>query len=215
MRASSVLPVAMGESRSWELRRYVILLVVVGVHAALVAAWLLTSAARGPVATTPQVVELLFLPPMSIPKIRSDSFHPKRLSGDAVASMAPPLLDSGSSSAPTSGADGVGSGVDWSAEARRALQAFEIRSSRPASNHFNSGLPAEERWWPRTRHQAGERFKTPAGDWIVWLNSNCYQIASAAAPATLLPKTTCLDESTGPGDRGQQSVAGKRASGED
>ncbi len=214
MRVSSVLPVAMGESKRWELRRYLILLVVVGVHAGLVAVWLLTSAARGPVAATPQVVELLFLPPASIPKIRSESFHPKHLSGDAVASMAPPLLDSGSSSAPTSGSEGVGSGVDWSAEARRALQAFEIRSSRPASNHFNSGLPAEERWWPRTRHQAGERFKTPAGDWIVWLNSNCYQIASAAAPTTLLPETTCLDETTGPGQRGEHSGAGKRAPGE-
>ena len=195
----------MGEPEGWKARRYLILALVVGLHAAFIAALLLTSATGGSVAQAPQGVELISLLPTEIPKVRSESFRPKHLNGDALASLAPPQLSIGSSSAPTSGADGSGSGVDWSAEARRALQAFEIRSSRPASNHFNSGVPSDERWWPRTRHQAGERFKTPAGDWIVWVNSDCYQIASAAAPATLLPHTTCVDDaSQAAGERDKQ-----------
>lgn len=183
----------MRESEGSTARRYLVFLLVAGLHAAFIAALLLTSATRGPVERAPPPVQLLSLPPTEIPKLRSESFRPKHLNGDALASLAPPRLSVGSSSAPMSGSDGVGSGVDWSAEARRALQAFEIRSSSPPGNHFNSGLPSDERWWPRTRHRAGERFKTPAGDWIVWLNSNCYQVASAAAPAMLSPETTCVD----------------------
>jgi hypothetical protein len=27
-------------------------------------------------------------------------------------------------------------------------------------------------------HHAGDQMKTASGDWIVWINANCYQIAS-------------------------------------
>jgi hypothetical protein len=90
--------------------------------------------------------------------------------------------------------------VDWAAEARRAVQAFEIRSHQPSRNNSVSGSPAEDHWWPRVQHHAGDRFKTANGDWIVWINSSCYQVASSAslagAPGATLPPTIC------PGDPG-------------
>jgi hypothetical protein len=42
--------------------------------------------------------------------------------------------------------------VDWAAEARRALQAFEIRNREPAANNSVSrSSPAEQPWWPAHR----------------------------------------------------------------
>ncbi len=60
------------------------------------------------------------------------------------------------------------------------------------------GSAGEDGWWPLGRHFAGEQYRTAGGDWIVWVSSNCYQVASAgasaAAPGALLPQTTCLGE---------------------
>jgi hypothetical protein len=55
----------------------------------------------------------------------------------------------------------------------------------------------EDRWWPRSKHHAGEQYKTPDGDWIVWINDNCYQVATplmtVSAPGAMLPMTVCRD----------------------
>lgn len=162
-----------------------ILLGVLAVHLAVVAL-LMTAAGIGrhqPVLAE-QAVELLYLPPNTIPKVRADNAPPRHLSGVIAMPEAPPVLDS--SSLPVSAAsasNGDGAGVDWSAEARRAVQAFEIRTHRPPHNDSISGGPAEENWWPR--HRAGEQYKTANGDWIVWVNEKCYRVASAAAGASL------------------------------
>jgi hypothetical protein len=174
----------MDDSRDWRLSRYVALLVVLALHMALLAALVMNSQTRSLAASsTPHVVELLYLPPVSLPKIRAENSPPHRLSGERAISVASPVLGSLSSSLslPASGSEGNGSGVDWAAEKRRALQAFEIRRHQTPSNNSVSGPPSEDNWWPRAQHHAGEQFKTAAGDWIVWINSSCYQVASAAA----------------------------------
>jgi hypothetical protein len=100
-------------------------------------------------------------------------------------------------SPPASSSDGKGAGVDWAAEARRALHAFEIRNHEPPSNNSVSSEPGDA-WLRQVPHHAGEQFKTASGDWIVWINSSCYQVATAgpnvyAAYATL-PQTSCHDQ---------------------
>jgi hypothetical protein len=186
----------MYESSSWDSSRYTILIVVLAVHLALVI--LLASASRTgiPIAASERTVQLLFLPPVIPPKVRSESGPPGRLSHETVIAAAPPVLDSILPSSPSSStSDGRGSGVDWAAEARRALQAYEIRNHRPPSNSSVSGGPAEEHWWPRGNHRVGEQYKTANGDWIVWINDNCYQIAVAGpnttTPGTPEPQTIC------------------------
>ncbi|MDP9082615.1 MAG: hypothetical protein M3N50_02460 [Pseudomonadota bacterium] len=86
--------------------------------------------------------------------------------------------------------------MDWTAEAHRALQAFEIRNHQPGTGIPLSSSPAEQHWWPRTRHHAGDQYKTANGDWIVWISSNCYQVASSGsrgnAAVETLPNTICL-----------------------
>jgi len=118
----------------------------------------------------------MLLPPVKAPKVRAESIRPQRLSTDITMALAPPLLNStlqpGSGSAP----EGRGAAVNWAAEARRALRAFEIRRDQPQSSAMSVSTSLDE-WWPR-EHRAGDRFKTDGGDWIVWINSDCYQIAS-------------------------------------
>ena len=186
----------MDESSQWDFSRYTILIVVLALHLALVALLARASRVGTRIASMDQSVEVLFLPPVILPKVRSENARPRRMSGATAITVAPPDLNSSlPSPQSSSGSTGRGSGVDWAAEARRALQAFEIRSHGPPSNSSVSGGPAEENWWPRGNHRIGEQYKTANGDWIVWINENCYQIA-VAGPSTLAegappPQTVC------------------------
>jgi len=194
----------MDQSKVWGLPRYVTLLVVLAIHWALLTL-LMTSRSREVALSTNVPVELLFLRPVAAPPIRPENSRPHRSSGDTAISIAPPVLESVLPSmsplAPASDGNGSGSGVDWAAEARRALQAFEIRKHQPPSNSSVSGTPAEQNWWPRAKHRAGDQFKTAGGDWIVWINASCYQVASSTmtyAPGAALPRTICPGESRTP-----------------
>jgi hypothetical protein len=186
----------MHQSGGWGLSRYVTLCVVLALHLAFLAALMLTSRIPGVHSAENDPVELVYLPPARFPKIRAENARPTRIKGDLVTPMEPLLLGStGSEQAPAAAAsDGNGSGVDWRAEARRAVQAFEIRNHAPDSTNSLSGSPAEDWWWPRSRHNAGDQYKTANGDWVVWINSSCYQIAvaggNAFAPGAT-PQTVC------------------------
>jgi hypothetical protein len=189
----------MDESKQWSSSRYATLLVVLMLHAAVLAALLMSSGSPGLPASTVDTVQLLYVPPVTFPKVRSDNPLPRRVTGRTALSIAPPVLPSSAISeapAPASSSPvGSGSGVDWRLEARRALNAFEIRQHQPAVNKSVSTQPGEETWWPRGPHHAGEQFKMANGDWIVWIDANCYQVASpgptAEAPGATSPRTVC------------------------
>ena len=187
----------MDQSRGWGLSRYVTLFVVLALHLAVFAALLLASR-HGELAVAENYpIELVYIPPASAPRVRAENAHPKPLKGDTAISIEPLMLGSdGTSQAPSAAAsNGDGSGVDWRAEARRAVQAYEIRNHEPESSDLVSGSPAEDQWWPRWRHNAGDQYKTANGDWIVWITPNCYQIAVAGtspdAAGTMGPQTVC------------------------
>src|ERR1700676_3680837 len=80
----------MDQSEGWGRSRYVTLIVVIGVHVGLVAALMMASRAQIGALSTEQPVELLLFPPTTAPKVRPESFRPKRLSGDTAITMAPP-----------------------------------------------------------------------------------------------------------------------------
>jgi hypothetical protein len=196
----------MDESNRWGLPRYMTLLIVLALHMALLAVLVMASRTQNISASTSNSIELLFIAPATLPKIRSENSRPQHLSGDTAISVALPVLDSTSlSPSPSpiaSGSNGNESGINWAAEARRAIQAFDIRNHQGPSSRAISGSPAEDNWWPRAQHRAGDQFKTANGDWIVWINPRCYQVASAAPPAyaigATLPQTVCPHESGPP-----------------
>jgi hypothetical protein len=184
----------MDESTRWGFRRYAALLAAVALHLAVLAALMIASRSRSTAAARSESVQLIFLPRIEAAPVRSNNAPPRRVI-PAPAILAVPLvlapLSGSTAPSPASPADGHGTGVDWAAEARRALQAFEIRNREP-----RPVKPADDDWWPHAQRRPGEQFKTVNGDWIVWINSNCYQVASAApstfALGTSLPKTVCL-----------------------
>jgi len=178
-------------------KRGAILAVVLMAHAAVFAALLMTARIGARPASQANAVELVFLAPANPPKVRRATAAHRRLSGEAALVIAPPVPDSPSlplSGAAGSSSSGDGSGVDWAAEARRALQAFEIRRNQLSAAKSVSGRPEDDNWLPNAQHRAGEKMKTANGDWIVWINSNCYKIAtSESSPYALgaLPETIC------------------------
>lgn len=186
----------MNESKHWRVSRYAALAAVLILHAALFAALLMTPRIRGLPASQASAVELVLLAPVNPPKARTTPAALRRLSGDTAITIAVPVPDSPSlpsSSAAASSSMGNGSGVDWSAEARRALQAFEIRTNQLSSNKSVSGRPEDDNWLPNAQHRPGELLKTASGDWIVWIDANCYEIATAGAHevGAALPERIC------------------------
>jgi len=139
----------------------------------------------------------VFLTPATRPKVPVERARSPRVSTNIAVALAPPTLNSsvqiGPSSAPDGAGSGAGSGVNWMAEARRAVRAFEIRRDQSK----NSALSVSSAWDEQGSHEhhAGDRSKTESGDWIVWINADCYQVASwrsgAPVSAAISPRTIC------------------------
>jgi hypothetical protein len=158
---------------------------VLAIHAAVIAALLMASA-KGRLSGAPAgAVQLLYVAPVYPPKLQNVTASLPRRGVPLNLKIESPLMESLSlplSQPHGSASDGQGTGVDWAAEARRALQAFEIRSHQPSSGKSVAGRP-EDGWRPGA-HYAGEKVKNANGDWIVWLNANCYEIATAGSGAS-------------------------------
>jgi hypothetical protein len=202
--------VSMDESNKWGLARYLTLVVVLSLHVALLAMLIMNSRASILLVSTNTPIELVVISPATLPKIRAENSRP-RLSGDTAISVAAPPLGSYSLSPSASGSDGNGSGVNWAAEARRAVRAFDIRSHQPPVHDSLSSSPAEDNWWPRIQHRAGDQYKIANGDWIVWINASCYQIANAGpstfANDTVLPRTICPGKAGAPAGNGPEPAS--------
>jgi hypothetical protein len=156
--------------------RPTIFFAVLALHLAILA--LLVSASRtlSVGVSTEHSIEVMLIPPTKAPKVRAENTRPERLSTNIAIALAPPALNSSLQSGASSSPDGHGSAVNWAAEAHRALRAFEIRRDQPPSSAISVSSSLDD-WWPG-EHHAGDQFKTDSGDWIVWINANCYQIAS-------------------------------------
>jgi hypothetical protein len=91
------------------------------------------------------------------------------------------------------GAGKAGIGVDWLAEAHRAVKAYEIRREESPKNVIAGA--SRDFWAMQWQHHAGEKFKTDSGDWIVWLDNDCYRIAgwheSDPTVGQALPRVVC------------------------
>jgi hypothetical protein len=189
----------MKESNRRQAARYATAASVLALHLLLIAALVMTSRSGKLATAATNAVEMVFVAPADPPKVRVMANLPRRARNLAIK-VEPPLLESLSfpaSQAPGSLANGEGSGVDWAAEARRALQAFEIRSHQATASRSVSGRPEDDHWPLHAQHHAGERFKTENGDWMVWIDANCYEIARAGSGADVhvapLTEPICQD----------------------
>ncbi len=179
----------------WRAPRFITLIVVAMAHLGLIALLLTASAFRRVPESSYRPIELVYIPTPPLPRIRADSGRPQRLRADIELSLVTPVLTSAPPSSPSSGTGSHGKGVDWLAEAHRAVLAYEIRRDHPAQNALSGRSPAND-WWPQQGPHAGDRFKTDGGDWIVWISPDCYKVASwhstdpgrdASAPQIICP----------------------------
>jgi hypothetical protein len=140
-----------------------------------------------------RAIELLALPPVEPPKVKFDHTRVQPWSTNIVVALAPSVLNSSSQSGPGSALDGRGPTVNWAAEAHRAVRAFEIRGHQTKNSALSVSSSLDETG--SREHHAGDQLKTSSGDWIVWINANCYQIASwhSDAPdfSAISPKIIC------------------------
>jgi hypothetical protein len=181
-----------------ESSRYAVLAVVLIFHAALVAALLFMLQTRSRPGQAANSLELVFLAPVAPPKVRLPQIALRGPRADTPLEIVPPVLDTSNMVASSGGSaslNGGQPGVDWSAEARRALQAFEIRTHQASGHKSVSARPEEDYWIPSGRHHAGEQLRMPNGDWIVWIDANCYKVASSGPSARAtdykIPEVIC------------------------
>ncbi len=181
----------MDDANAWGKSRVIVFFVVLALHLAILALLATASRTLSIVVPTEHSIEVMLIPPTKVPKVRFEDSRPQRLSTNIAIALAPPVLNSSLQSGASSSPDGRGSAVNWAAEAHRALRAFEIRRDQPPSSAISVSSSLDD-WWPG-EHHAGDQFKTDSGDWIVWINANCYQIASwhSNAMGASPPRTIC------------------------
>lgn len=175
--------------------RPTVFIVVVVMHIGVLA--LLVAAFRPSVSGEPaaQPIELIFLVPVKPPRVLADNNRPARLANNIAVATASPVIDGAPQMGVSSAADGHGSGVNWIAEAHRAVRAFEIRNDQTHNSALSVSSALDERGFGE--HHAGDRSKTESGDWIVWINADCYKIASwhsGASSETISPQTICRNK---------------------
>jgi hypothetical protein len=145
-------------------------------------------------------IELVVLPPLRPPELKIENTRPQHWRTDIAVALAPPALNSSSQNGPASAPDGRGPAVNWLAEAHRAVRAFEIRTHQTTNSALSVSSSLDLSG--SREHHAGDQLKTANGDWIVWINANCYQIASwrSDAPAfgAISPRTICRDQAASP-----------------
>jgi hypothetical protein len=138
-------------------------------------------------------MELVYLAPVKPPKLRIENTRPQRVSTDITVALASPLLNSSPSAGSSSAPDGRGPAVNWTAEAHRAVRAFEIRRNQTQNRALSVSSSLDVSG--ALEHHAGDQSKTENGDWIVWINADCYQIASwhsgTATVEAISPHTIC------------------------
>ena len=172
--------------------RPTVFVVVVMFHLGVLALLLTAFQAQVSVDAAAAPLEVVFLAPVKRPKVAAENNQPPRLAGNIAIAIAPPAVDSATPGGETSSSDGHGSGVNWLAEAHRAVRAFEIRNSQTHNSALSVSSALDERGFGE--HHAGDRSKTENGDWIVWISADCYKIASwhsGAVVETISPQAIC------------------------
>jgi hypothetical protein len=172
--------------------RPTVFIVVLALHLAMLALLLTAFRTEKRGDLTDRSIQLMYLAPLKPPQVLADNNRPPRISNNAAIAIAPPVANDATPMGSASASDGHGSGVNWIAEAHRAVRAFEIRNSQTHNSALSVSSALDERGFGE--HHAGDRSKTESGDWIVWINADCYKIASwhsSASPDSLAPQTIC------------------------
>jgi hypothetical protein len=194
----------LGSARTWSLRHGVGFIAVLVIHVAIISVVILTSRIRYSQPSVRDFVSTwILLPTASAPKISTPKPLPPTPSFTInPIQIEPPKIESLPVPAPE-----TGGAVDWTMEAQRAVTAI---SSGPKTREFGSHPRADsqqEQQYPPAAHQAGEEYRDPYGDTVVWVNDRCYVVSESPALGTpdVLARsqpthTVCVDPSAPEGE---------------
>jgi hypothetical protein len=181
-------------------RRPTIFFLVLTAHLAILALILTASRTaniRGSTAQAP--IQLVYLEPVKAPRMFVEKNPSRFLDPRTGLSTLPPVFNSSSPAGPASVHDGRGSAVNWAAEAHRAVRAFEIRRDQSTNSAQSVSSSLDD---AGLREHHADYSRTEDGDWIVWINADCYKIASwnsgATAFAVLSAQIICRNAGTAP-----------------
>jgi hypothetical protein len=182
--------------------RPAVLFIVLALHVAALALLIVRSRTLKIAGVAEHPIEMVALPRVEPPQFRLENTRPQRLSTNVAVALAPPVLNSSSQAGSGAAPDGHGPAVNWTAEAHRAVRAFEIRTHQTGNSALSVSSALDVSG--SREHHAGDQLKTASGDWIVWINADCYQIASwhADAPAVgaISPRVICRNPAAAPND---------------
>jgi hypothetical protein len=164
----------MDQQNAWG-SRSLILAALLAAHLGLLA-WAMLASRTSVVGAAAEVpINLVSLPPIQFPRVYAEHTYLEPMRTNIAVGVEPPLFASSAQSGSEAASEGRGSAVNWAAEAHRAVRAYEIRRDHPRTSAITVSMSWED--WVLREHRPGERFKTEGGDWIVWINANCYQVA--------------------------------------
>jgi hypothetical protein len=173
--------------------RPAVFIVVLALHLVVLALLLAAFRTSSGAALTEHPIQLMYVAPARPPTRIVENNPPPRLARNiAIAPLTAPVLNASPQVGSPSSSDGHGTGVNWIAEAHRAVRAFEIRNSQTHNSALSVSSTLDERGLGE--HHAGDRSKTESGDWIVWINADCYKIAgwhSDSNVGAIAPQTIC------------------------
>lgn len=163
----------MRELQKWERSRYVALLVVLALHAAVLTGLVIAAWTRIPTTPTAAPIELLILPQKtSAPVSPRPPVSNRRRKIVATSQALPAGIRTGIT--PNSDPGVIGPPIDWFQEAhnvaeRIAKDALPLNGTNPSSSHSVFAAPAP--------HYKGEQVLTADGRWTVYVSENCYQLS--------------------------------------
>jgi hypothetical protein len=173
----------MDEPHKWERSRYFALLVVSALHATLVIALLIAAKTRVLLTSDPNPIELLVLPPNTVPQTAvpppARANQPKK----ATPSGVPP--SSAITNYPQAAAgENAGPTVDWAQEAQNV--AADIAKKNSAERRQESALAASPQspFALPPAHHKGDQYPTGDGQWIVYVSDDCYQVSKSITSIT-------------------------------
>jgi hypothetical protein len=195
----------MDDRKAWRpsRSRYGVLLVVLAFHVAMIALLMASSKTLRLFLPTPILVEVVFPPPATAQRVRTDVSPSPPLemtrvipSIDATLNLSPALV-------PAAGTFGIP--IDWADQAHAVADSI-VANTDAGESRLESDLttPQKSIFPEPPAHHAGEQHRLDTGEWIVFINDNCYQVSSAipTVPAALGygigQSTFCLGNSDTP-----------------
>lgn len=163
----------MQEWRKWERSRYVALLAVLALHAAVVTGLVITAWTRKLATPRAPPLELLILSRQPSPSFQPAPPELDRRS--TILEVPQPLpADTLIDVSPNANTDVEGLPIDWFQEAHNVAASI-ARGTQPPEG--KSALPPNSVFATPAPHYKGEQVPNADGTWVVYVSENCYQLS--------------------------------------